>query len=44
MLGASRPRNYVVLFQNPAELRATGGSVRALAIIRMEGGQTQLAQ
>jgi hypothetical protein len=44
MLGASRPRNYVLLFQNPAELRATGGIAGAVAMIHTEGGQIKLAQ
>lgn len=44
MLGASGPRNYVVLFQNPAELRATGGIAGAIALLHMENGQIELTQ
>ncbi|MCI4658231.1 DUF4012 domain-containing protein [Cryobacterium zhongshanensis] len=44
MLGASGPRNYIVLFQNPAELRASGGIPGALALIHTENGAITLAQ
>jgi len=44
MLGASGPRNYAVLFQNPAELRSTGGIVGAAALIHTENGAIQLTQ
>ncbi|PXA69999.1 hypothetical protein CTB96_08360 [Cryobacterium arcticum] len=44
MLGASGPRNYAVLFQNPAELRSTGGIVGAVALIHTENGVLQLTQ
>jgi hypothetical protein len=44
MLGADGPRNYLLLFQNPAELRATGGIPGALALIHTEGGRIKLAQ
>lgn len=37
MLGADGPRTYLVLVQNPAEPRATGG-VPALVTVRAEGG------
>jgi len=33
-----------VLFQNPAELRATGGIAGAVALLHTDGGQIQLAQ
>src|SRR6185503_10399184 len=32
MLGADRPRTYLVLFQNLAEVRATGGAPNAFAV------------
>ncbi|WP_420898141.1 DUF4012 domain-containing protein [Cryobacterium suzukii] len=32
MLGATEPRNYILLFQNPAELRSTGGIPGALEL------------
>ncbi|MGO4784651.1 DUF4012 domain-containing protein [Cryobacterium sp. W22_MBD10_FK3] len=44
MLGAAGPRNYVLLFQNPAELRATGGIAGAVAMLHMESGTMELAQ
>src|SRR5690606_257909 len=43
MLGAEGPRNYVLLFQNPAELRSTGGIPGALALIHTENGRIDLA-
>ena len=44
MLGAAGPRNYVLMFQNPAELRATGGIAGAVALLHMEDGKMELAQ
>jgi hypothetical protein len=44
MLGAEGPRNYLLLVQNPAELRSTGGIVGAVAMIRTQEGSIQLAQ
>lgn len=44
MLGASGPRNYVLLFQNPAELRATGGIAGAVALVHTEEGRIELTQ
>ena len=44
MLGANEPRNYVLLFQNPAELRATGGIAGAIALVHTENGRITLAQ
>jgi hypothetical protein len=44
MLGASGPRNYLVLFQNPAELRSTGGISGAVALMRTHDGQMQLTK
>lgn len=44
MLGALGPRNYVLLFQNPAELRASGGIPGAVALIRTENGRIELTQ
>ncbi|RJT91030.1 DUF4012 domain-containing protein [Cryobacterium melibiosiphilum] len=44
MLGADGPRNYVLLFQNPAELRAGGGIPGALALIHTENGRIELAE
>lgn len=44
MLGASGPRNYVLIFQNPAELRATGGNPGALALLHTDNGTLELTQ
>ncbi|MEA9999652.1 DUF4012 domain-containing protein [Cryobacterium sp. RTS3] len=44
MLGAAGPRNYVLLFQNPAELRASGGIPGAVALLHTENGHLSLAQ
>jgi len=44
MLGASGPRNYVLLFQNPAELRASGGIAGAVALVHTESGRIALTQ
>ena len=44
MLGVDGPRNYVLLFQNPAELRATGGIPGAVALLHTENGRIALAQ
>ncbi|WP_167550817.1 DUF4012 domain-containing protein [Cryobacterium arcticum] len=44
MLGASGPRNYLVLVQNPAELRSTGGIMGAVALVHTEAGSIQLTQ
>jgi len=44
MLGQSGPRNYLVLFQNPAELRASGGIAGAVALVRTEKGRIKLSQ
>jgi hypothetical protein len=39
MLGATRPRTYLVLFQNLAEVRATGGAPNAYAVVRADRGR-----
>lgn len=44
MLGADGPRNYLVMFQNPAEPRASGGNPGALALIGTDGGRITLLQ
>ncbi|QTX05423.1 DUF4012 domain-containing protein [Agromyces archimandritae] len=43
MLGEAGPRNILVLVQNPAELRSTGGIPGSLLVIRTEGGAFELA-
>ncbi|CAN7240617.1 DUF4012 domain-containing protein [Pseudarthrobacter oxydans] len=42
MLGAQGPRNYLVLVQNNAEIRATGGLSGALAVLHIEDGYVSL--
>lgn len=39
MLGTDEPRTYLVLFQNTAEIRSTGGVASAFAIVRADDGQ-----
>ncbi|UOE44317.1 DUF4012 domain-containing protein [Agromyces larvae] len=43
VLGADGPRNILLLIQNNAELRSTGGVPSALALIHAEGGALSLA-
>jgi hypothetical protein len=43
MLGSEGPRNYLLLFQNNAELRSTGGIAGALALLHVENGHIALA-
>ncbi len=42
MLGADGPRNILLLAQNPAELRASGGLVGSLTLIRTDKGTMSL--
>jgi hypothetical protein len=44
MLGATDGRNYLVLFQNNAELRATGGIPGALALIHAQDGRITMVR
>ncbi len=44
MLGADGPRHYLLLFQNPAELRAGGGITSALAMVETDNGKVTLRQ
>ena len=39
MLGADGTRQYLVVFQNPSELRATGGIFGSYALVRAENGK-----
>jgi len=41
-LGAEGPRSYLVVFQNPAEVRPTGGIVGTWAMVTAEDGRTRL--
>lgn len=43
MLGANGARNYLILVQNNAEVRATGGLAGALAVLRVDDGVLRLA-
>lgn len=42
MMGADGPRNYLLLIQNSAEIRATGGLPGALAVLHVEDGTIRL--
>lgn len=42
MVGTDGTRNYLVLIQNNAEVRATGGLPGALAVLRLENGTVSL--
>lgn len=43
-LGADAPRNYLVIFQNNAESRGTGGNPAALVLITVDKGRIGIAQ
>ncbi|GAA2018731.1 hypothetical protein GCM10009818_35130 [Nakamurella flavida] len=42
MLGADGPRTYLVVFQNLAEPRATGGIFGSFALVRADGGRIDI--
>ncbi|MFF3865927.1 DUF4012 domain-containing protein [Micromonospora sp. NPDC001898] len=42
LLGADGPRSYLLVSQNPAELRATGGMFGAYAVIEAENGRLRM--
>lgn len=42
LLGADGPRNYLLLFQNNAELRASGGIPGAMALVHVDDGAMAL--
>jgi len=42
MMGESGPRNYLLLFQNNAEARSTGGIAGALAVLHVDNGTVSL--
>lgn len=44
MLGQSEKRTYLLMIQNPAELRSSGGLPGSLAILEAQGGQLALTQ
>lgn len=39
LLGAEAPRRYLLLFQNPSELRPTGGFIGTYAVIQFDRGK-----
>ncbi|QLQ36109.2 DUF4012 domain-containing protein [Micromonospora robiginosa] len=43
LLGADGPRSFLLVSQNPAELRATGGMFGAYAVLRADSGRVRLA-
>jgi hypothetical protein len=44
VLGAAGPRNYLLVFQNNAEIRATGGLPGAWALVHAEDGRLTIEQ
>ncbi|MGI5246790.1 DUF4012 domain-containing protein [Dactylosporangium sp. CA-139066] len=44
LLGADGPRTYLVLFQNLAEVRATGGMPGAFAVVKADHGHIELVE
>jgi hypothetical protein len=44
LLGADGPRNYLVLFQNNAEVRATGGMPGAYIVLHADDGAVSITQ
>lgn len=44
MLGADGPRDYLLVAQNPAELRATGGLIGAVALVHADRGAVSLVR
>ncbi|WP_182524743.1 DUF4012 domain-containing protein [Nocardioides dongkuii] len=44
MLGDDEERNYLLVFQNNAEIRATGGLPGAVALLRTEDGKIELTR
>lgn len=43
MLGADGPRSYLIVAQNPAELRATGGLIGSIALVNADKGAATLS-
>lgn len=44
MLGKDKPRKYLLLFQNDAELRATGGFLTGYAVVSVDRGKISTIQ
>ncbi|KAB1661116.1 DUF4012 domain-containing protein [Pseudoclavibacter sp. CFCC 13796] len=43
LLGADRPKNYLMLFQNNAEVRSLGGNPASLMLLRVDNGHLSIA-
>jgi hypothetical protein len=41
-LGSEAPRNYLIMFQNPAESRALGGTALSFAVVKVDQGRIEL--
>ena len=44
MMGADRPRNYLLVLQNNAELRSGGGLPGALSLVQMKDGRVDIVE
>lgn len=44
MMGQDGPKNYLLLVQNNAEVRGTGGIPASVVMLRLEAGKIQIAQ
>ncbi|MCW2853444.1 MAG: hypothetical protein JWM84_3108, partial [Nocardioides sp.] len=44
MLGQDGPRNYLLVFQNNAEIRATGGLPGAVSVVRADQGKVEMTR
>ena len=44
MLGGAGPRNYLLVFQNNAEIRATGGLPGAVSVVRADDGRVRMTR
>lgn len=44
LAGADGPRTYIVLFQNNAEIRATGGNAATSAIVSVDNGKIEMRE
>jgi hypothetical protein len=43
-MGSEGPRTYVVMFQNPAEARALGGTALSFAVVKVDQGRIDLSE
>jgi len=44
MLGSDSPQDYLLIFQNNAEIRATGGLPGAVSLVRADGGGVEMTR